>query len=81
MGGGGTILEKRGTFQPSMIFSSLTGRNNDGLDIRDLLHDLQAHRALTGENVGVVVAVDVHQSTVSSKFQRVFTTFSLCAMN
>ncbi|CAB4873061.1 unannotated protein [freshwater metagenome] len=31
-----------------------TNRNNDGLDIGDLLKDFEAHRSLTGDDVGVV---------------------------
>ena len=36
-------------------------RHDDGIEIRHLLDDLEAHRSLAGDDRGIVVAVDIGQ--------------------
>ena len=39
-----------------------SNRNNKGIHLRDLFADLQPHGALTRQDVGMVIAIHVHEA-------------------
>ncbi len=51
--------------------SAAADRDNDGVEIRHLLDDLDAHRALARDDGGIIVAVDVGQAALLGDFVRV----------
>ena len=45
-------------------------RNDDRIEIRNLLNDFEAHRSLAGDDGGIIVAVDVSETFFLSDFMR-----------
>ena len=49
----------------------LACRDEDSFDVWDLLHDFQAHGPLASKYVGMIVSIDVHQTSVATQFEGV----------
>ena len=49
--------------------SATADGDNDGVEIRHLFDDLDAHRPLAGDDRGIIVAVDVGQAALLRRFR------------